>query len=117
MADTDRSNAPVDSTGRMIGQPAHSCLERCCDPAPAARLEPWDGYEDECDECVLRRLRRKIDECEPWHDQAYALALASAVRDHEILKRNGLRAGEPRADTVEQEAKDQVMRVMSWQRS
>ena len=49
-------------------------------------LEPWVGYADLVPEERLAQFQRKYDGAHERNDQAYAVALAAAVGNYEMLR-------------------------------
>jgi hypothetical protein len=81
------------------------------DPA----FQPWDGYEDDDEDALIRRLELKVEESRERYDRAYAQAVCAAVASHEQLKEQ---RGDPRTRSrLRQRASDLYDDVGTWQKS
>ena len=69
---------------------------------PARPLEPWPGYADLNPEDRLAEFTKKSDGARANNDQAYAIALAAAVANYELLRQVApeLTADEPARDAA-----------------
>jgi hypothetical protein len=69
---------------------------------PARPLEPWPGYADLDPEERLEQFNRKSEGARSNNDQGYAIALAAAVANYELLRQVApeLTADEPARDAA-----------------
>lgn len=85
---------------------------------PAIQLQvvpaPWPGYLESSEEGLIDQLERKVQGAEAFGDQAYALALTSAVSCHEAVR---LRDSGEQHDALRARAEQLHDIVMSWQPS
>jgi hypothetical protein len=78
------------------------------DTDPGRPLEPWPGYEKLGPQERLEQFNRKSEGAKQDKDQAYALALAAAVGNYELLRELApkLSADEPARDAAHDLHKD-----------
>jgi hypothetical protein len=69
---------------------------------PARPLEPWPGYADLSPDQRLEQFNKKTEAARLNNDQGYAVALAAAVSNFELLRRVApeLQADEPTLDAA-----------------
>jgi hypothetical protein len=75
---------------------------------------PWPEYLEMPEDALIDRLERKVRGAEDWGDQAYALAVTSAVACYEAIR---LRDSGEQHDALRTRAEELHEIAMSWEGS